>query len=250
MNWPFFGLVCRGHSWLVDVSEIFYFFCSGRGRGSPERQGGRGVGFFVLIIPGEGGLPGGGGRERGGREGVCRELGNWGGGGAKFCFWGPKCPPSYVLGNYFRQLLHETLQHNIPGGIKYCSVRIGGGLPWNARQFRLHLQFFSRCCVGNNCCNVTPVFFTGCYLFRIQDIIILSPMLFCRSATLMTTMPARLPRFRDFAILGSLLRNCSVGFATVSSAVSIAQCWVLFRPTFLSVKNSCIFVLCDLVKTD
>ena len=26
--------------------------------------------------------------------------------------------------------------------------------------------------------------------------------------------------------------------------------WVLFRPTFLSVKNFCIFVLCDLVKTD
>ena len=26
--------------------------------------------------------------------------------------------------------------------------------------------------------------------------------------------------------------------------------WVLFRPSFLSVKNSCVFVLCDLVKTD
>ena len=28
------------------------------------------------------------------------------------------------------------------------------------------------------------------------------------------------------------------------------QGWVLFRPTFLSVKNSCVFVLCDLTKTD
>ena len=28
-----------------------------------------------------------------GREGVCGELGIWGGGGAKYFFSGPKCPP-------------------------------------------------------------------------------------------------------------------------------------------------------------
>ena len=63
---------------LADVSDIFYFFSAlGRGggvRGDRERGGVR----FLLKIPGEGGvLPG---REggRGGREGICRELGEGG----------------------------------------------------------------------------------------------------------------------------------------------------------------------------
>ena len=46
---------------------------------------------FLLKIPERGG----GSREEGprGREGVCGELGIWGGGGAKYFFFGPKCPP-------------------------------------------------------------------------------------------------------------------------------------------------------------
>ena len=34
----------------------------------------------------------------------------------------------FVLGNYFRQLLQETLQHDILGGINYCNVMIGAVL--------------------------------------------------------------------------------------------------------------------------
>ena len=72
---------------LVDVSDIFIFFCSGR----------FGYFYFFLLGEGEGGVRGagreGGGRlllenprrgvsRRGrGREGVCGELGNCGAGG-------------------------------------------------------------------------------------------------------------------------------------------------------------------------
>ena len=77
----------------MDVSDIFYFFCSGRGKGQSEAPGGGGGGGrFLLKIPGRGG-----GFQRGrGREGVCGELGNLGGGGggAKYFFSGPKSPPS------------------------------------------------------------------------------------------------------------------------------------------------------------
>ena len=31
--------------YLVDVSDIFYFFCSGRGKGESEAPGGGGIGF-------------------------------------------------------------------------------------------------------------------------------------------------------------------------------------------------------------
>ena len=57
----------------VDVSDIFYFVCSGRGRGSPRRrEGGGGIGF-LLKIPG-GGSPAQEGPR--GREGVCGDLGS------------------------------------------------------------------------------------------------------------------------------------------------------------------------------
>ena len=42
--------------------------------------------------------------------------------------------------------------------------------------------------------------------------------------------------------------NCTSPFA--SDFLSVAMPWVLFRPTFLSVRNSCAFVLYDLLKTD
>ena len=69
-------------------------------------------------------------------------------------------------GNYFRQLLQETLQHIISGGISYCNLTIGAVLPWNERIFRLQLQFFSPCCVRINYWNVTP-FLYRIYLFKI-----------------------------------------------------------------------------------
>ena len=47
--------------------------------------------------------------------------------------------------------------YNIPRGISECNVRIGAALLWKPRIFRLQLQFCSRCCVGVNYCNVTPL---------------------------------------------------------------------------------------------
>ena len=57
---------------------FLFFFFSGRGKAESEAPGGRGI-HFLLKIPGRGG-----GFQEGprGREGVCGELGNWGGGGA------------------------------------------------------------------------------------------------------------------------------------------------------------------------
>ena len=149
----------------MDVSD-FFSSARGGGRGSPSRQEGGGF-DFLLKIPGERGAEGPGG--------CLRRIGDFG--GAKYFFSEPKKNQAYhwgqnyyipllnVLGNYFRLLLQETLQHNIPGGLKYCNVTNGAVLPWKERIFRLRLQFFSRCCVGIHYCNVTP--FLQDYLSRI-----------------------------------------------------------------------------------
>ena len=86
---PFSFPTCGQHSqvvfwFLVDVSDSFYFFCSGeRGRGSPRRRKGGGVGFLLKIREEGGGLP----KEREGAEGPEGCLrGTAGGGGAKFFF--------------------------------------------------------------------------------------------------------------------------------------------------------------------
>ena len=59
----------------MDVSDIFYFFCSGEGNWGSKAQGGGGGGIFYGKSQ-EGGSPGGGGGGRGarGREGVCGEF--------------------------------------------------------------------------------------------------------------------------------------------------------------------------------
>ena len=66
---------------LVDVSDIFIFFSSGRGRGGPKCRGGTpppGGGRFLLKFPGGGAGFRGGPR---GRESACCEFWNLGGGG-------------------------------------------------------------------------------------------------------------------------------------------------------------------------
>ena len=70
---------------------FLFFSAPGGERGSPRR---RGVGFFLLKIPG------GGVSRRGKGQGVGRaSAANWGiGGGSKYFFLsGLKCPPSYTL---------------------------------------------------------------------------------------------------------------------------------------------------------
>ena len=73
---------------LVDVS-IFFFFCSGRGKGESEAPGGEGGGgrFFIENTRrGGGGFLQEGEGPRG-REGVCSEVGILGGGAKYFIFW-------------------------------------------------------------------------------------------------------------------------------------------------------------------
>ena len=56
---------------LVDVSDIFFFFCLGEGNGESEARGGGGR-FLSGQSQEGGGSPGGWGRRGEGREGVCR----------------------------------------------------------------------------------------------------------------------------------------------------------------------------------
>ena len=58
---------------LVDVSDIFYFFCSGEGKGESRATGRGGVGFLLKIT-------GGGGESGRGQRGPRVSTGNWGGG--------------------------------------------------------------------------------------------------------------------------------------------------------------------------
>ena len=76
---------------LVDVSDIFYFFCLGRGEGESKAPGG-GWGRSIFIENPRRGVSKRGPR---GREGVCGELEIWGG-GPKYFFPRPKCPPSSI----------------------------------------------------------------------------------------------------------------------------------------------------------
>ena len=69
---------------LVDVSDIFYFSCSGEGKGESEAPG-RWGGDFLLKIPG-GGSPS---RVGAGGRGAGRVFaGIFGGGGVNIFFWG------------------------------------------------------------------------------------------------------------------------------------------------------------------
>ena len=94
-----FGPEVPRDPFLVDVSDIFYFLSARGGRrGSPRRrEGGHRVFFFLVKIPGGRGGPF---QTRGaeGPGGFLRRIGEFGGGGgAKYFFSGPKCPPSLVI---------------------------------------------------------------------------------------------------------------------------------------------------------
>ena len=104
---------------LVDVSDIFYFFCSGEGKGvRGARKPVGGVSFFFFSEnPRRGGSSQqkGGGGGRGAWRVSAWNLGAEGGGGAKYFFSGPKRPPrarsakEYVLRNIFVHPKVESL---------------------------------------------------------------------------------------------------------------------------------------------
>ena len=87
---PFVGGKKR-HQSLVDVSDICYSFYSGEGKGESDAPGGGGVDFLLKNARRGGGVSGEGG-------GGWVSVGNFGrGGGAKYFFSGPKCPPRKVF---------------------------------------------------------------------------------------------------------------------------------------------------------
>ena len=59
----------------------------------------------------------------------------------------------------FSVITQEISQHDILGGINYCNVMVAAVLHGKPEIFRLQLQFFPRCCVGNNYCNVTRLLY-------------------------------------------------------------------------------------------
>ena len=83
------------HFFTVSFSPFtssWLFFLLGGGEGDSSRRQEEGGGWFLLKIPGGGVSRAGGGAQ--GRWGG-RVFGNWGEGGSKYFFSGPKCPPSY-----------------------------------------------------------------------------------------------------------------------------------------------------------
>ena len=77
----------------------------------------------------------------------------------RFLFW------KLLFGNCNRKISSTF----VLVGIVYYTVLIGAVLSWKPRIIRLQLQFFSRSCVGTNCCNVIPVL--SCIFCRIWCVI-------------------------------------------------------------------------------
>ena len=79
----------------MDVSDIFYFFCSGRRKGESEAPVGWGVGFFIEKSPR------GGGKAGRGRAARRVSVANWRiFGGAKFFFSGAERSTKEMLSQY------------------------------------------------------------------------------------------------------------------------------------------------------
>ena len=79
---------------------FLFFFGSGRGGGVSEAAGRGGVGRFFIECP----TRGGGGE---GPGGCLRRIGDFFGGGAKYFFSGPKCPPRLSVTQLLRVLSSE-----------------------------------------------------------------------------------------------------------------------------------------------
>ena len=76
--------------WTFRICFSFFLLREGKGESKASGRGGGSI-FIEKSRKGAGVLQEGEGLR--GREGVCGELGNLGGGGANIFFSGPKCPP-------------------------------------------------------------------------------------------------------------------------------------------------------------
>ena len=101
--------------YLADVPDIFYFFCSGLGKGGAVRANGRGGGRFLLEIRGREG-----GQRRGGRhrrwEHVCK-------GGLNIFLSGPKLPANFKLETKNGLKMRES-QGPLNGGVSNGGVSL------------------------------------------------------------------------------------------------------------------------------
>ena len=116
----------------MDVSDIFYFFSArGRGRGVQRAAGGGGGEGTVFIENPRGGS----GFQEGprGREGICSELGNFGGRGLNIFFRGRNVHQDKVI---LTKMVVLTISDHFgpvpqgPSHIKHTAViliRYGGG---------------------------------------------------------------------------------------------------------------------------
>ena len=105
--------------YLVDVSDSFYFFCSGRGKGESKAAEGVDRFFFCIENPreGGGGSPGGGGAE--GAGGCLRRTGEFFlGGGLKIFFRGRNVHQEYPCHQ------NDYMQLFLFSGINFLKITI------------------------------------------------------------------------------------------------------------------------------
>ena len=118
----------------MDVSDIFYFFCSGRGKGESGAPGAGGGSVFYWKSQEGGGVPGGGGAGK-----VGEFLG--GGGGPKYFFSGPKRPPRFCLSDQ-SALIDASLWRNPIKPVLPCDrkfLHYSKYVFWN--EFRHYITF-------------------------------------------------------------------------------------------------------------
>ena len=112
----------------MDVSDIFYFFCSGERKGEFEAPGGGRGDDFLLKIPGRGVSRAGRGGGARGWEGVCGEFG-WG--GAKYFFFGAEIPTKMItIDTEFKAKRKIIISELITFGITKAKAKVKFGVKY------------------------------------------------------------------------------------------------------------------------
>ena len=130
---------------LVDVSDIFYFFLLGEGEGEVRgREGGGGDRFCIENPRRGGGVSWWEGAE--GPGGSAAKWGTWG--GLKFFFPGPKCPPNFAGVQVRESPSTRAIMHCASrwtsGWTSRCGIRYGYGASFPFQKgfkgFQAHLD--------------------------------------------------------------------------------------------------------------